>query len=98
MIADTAYPGYLEIPGYIMTGYSTIFTEIADQLPAPPHVVLLPAGVGGLAGAGAAHYVQELGARPPALVCVEPEDSACFLESIEPATAGPTPPAAPSTR
>ncbi len=82
VIADTAYPGYLEIPGYIMTGYSTIFVEIAAQLDSPPDVVLLPAGVGGLAGAGAAHYVQEQGAARPRLVCVEPEDSACFLESL----------------
>ena len=82
VIADTAYPGYMEIPGFIMTGYSTIFAEIADQADAPPDVVLLPAGVGGLAGAGAAHYVQTGGDRRPALVCVEPEDSACFLESI----------------
>ncbi len=83
VIADTAYPGYMEIPGYIMTGYSTIFVEIAAQLGTPPDVVLLPAGVGGLAGAGAAHYVQELGAARPHLVSVEPEDSACFLESLE---------------
>ena len=83
VIADTAYPGNMEIPGAIMTGYSTIFVEIAAQLRQPCDVVLLPAGVGGLFAAGAAHFVQEHGARRPQLVCVEPEDAACFLESAE---------------
>ena len=82
VIADTAYPGNMVIPGHIMTGYSTIFAEIADQLTGPVGVVLLPAGVGGLAAAGTASFVQRLGARRPRLVCVEPEESACFLESI----------------
>ncbi len=83
VIADTAYPGYMEVPGDIMTGYSTIFAEIEQQLDTPPDVVLLPAGVGGLAGAGAAHYTLTHGAERPRLVCVEPVDSACFIESLE---------------
>ena len=83
VIADTAYVGYLEIPGAIMTGYSTIFCEIDAQLDAPLDAVFLPAGVGGLAGAGTAHHVLTRGSQRPSLVCVEPEDAACFLESIE---------------
>jgi diaminopropionate ammonia-lyase len=72
----------MELPGYIMTGYSTIFCEIDDQVSGSPDAVFLPAGVGGIAGAGTAHYVQILGADRPHLVCVEPDRSACFLESI----------------
>jgi len=82
VIADTAYPGFMEVPGFIMTGYSTIFTEIAEQLDAPLDFVVLPAGVGGLAAAGAAYHVQTFGDERPQLICVEPEESACFLESI----------------
>ncbi len=82
VIADTAYPGYMEIPGYIMTGYSTIFTEIAEQLSRPVDTMLLPAGVGGLAAAGTAYHVLDHGHRPR-LISVEPVESACFLESIE---------------
>ncbi len=92
VVADTAYPGNMEIPGHIMTGYSTIFAEIAEQTAsavapdaatAPPFdLALLPAGVGGLAAAGAASLVLQYGAARPRLVCVEPEESACFLESI----------------
>ena len=82
VIADTAYPGNMEIPGHIMTGYSTIFAEVAAQLTAPCDAVFLPAGVGGLAAAGTAALVGQHGAARPRLVCVEPEESACFLESI----------------
>jgi len=82
VIADTAYPGNLEIPGFIMTGYSTIFAEIAEQLDRRPDVVVLPAGVGGIAAAGTASCVARDGAERPRRVCVEPESSACFLESI----------------
>ncbi|MDY0110998.1 MAG: diaminopropionate ammonia-lyase [Candidatus Krumholzibacteria bacterium] len=96
VIADTAYPGNLEIPGFIMTGYSTIFAEIADQAAAAAagarvaaapteaafDAVFLPAGVGGLAAAGAVSFVQQNAGARPRLVCVEPEESACFLESI----------------
>jgi diaminopropionate ammonia-lyase len=83
VIADTAYLGYLEIPGAIMTGYATIFGEIDAQLTAPIDAMFLPAGVGGLAGSGTAHQVLGQGPQRPSLVCVEPEDAACFLESIE---------------
>ena len=82
VVADTAYPGYLEIPGYIMTGYSTIFVEIERQLDAPVDAMILPAGVGGLAAAGATHCLQTAGAGRCRMACVEPEESACFLESI----------------
>lgn len=82
VVADTAYAGYMEIPGYIMTGYSTIFVEADEQAGRDLDAAFLPAGVGGIAGAGTAHYVQECGADRPRLVCVEPDRSACFLESI----------------
>jgi len=83
VIADTAYPGNMEIPGAIMTGYATIFAEVEEQLNPPPDIVFLPAGVGGVAGAATAHYVLTHGSRRPLLVCVEPEDAACFLESAQ---------------
>jgi diaminopropionate ammonia-lyase len=83
VIADTAYPGNMVIPGDIMTGYSTIFAEVWTQTDVAFDAVLLPAGVGGLAAAGTAFFVKSRGAERPPLVCVEPLSSACFLESIE---------------
>lgn len=84
IISDTAWPGYEQIPLWIMTGYQTIFYE-ADMALAEdekPDVVLVQAGVGGLAAAAAAYYAQKYGSSGPRLVCVEPLDADCLLESI----------------
>ena len=82
VISDTAYEGYLEIPGWIMSGYETIFLEAHEQMEGEPTAVLLQAGVGGLAYAGTSFYVRRSGATRPALVSVEPTDADCLLESI----------------
>jgi diaminopropionate ammonia-lyase len=86
VVSDTAYPGYTEIPGWIMHGYTTLFAEATAQLAAQgrpdPDVVLLQAGVGGLAWAGTAFYVRRAGARRPRLVVVEPLEADCLLASI----------------
>ncbi len=89
VIADTAYEDYREVPGAIMTGYSTLFAEIAAQTERRFDVVLLPAGVGGLIAAGIVDLVQRFGAARPRVVCVEPQSSACFLESIAHGTGEP---------
>lgn len=84
VISDTAWPGYMEIPGWIMEGYGTVFAEATRQLAtagaAAPDVVLLQAGVGGLACAGTLYYFRH-GPRPK-LVSVEPTDADCLAESI----------------
>ncbi len=85
-ISDTAYPGYREIPGWILLGYTSIFAELAGVLHGPMKVgidlAILPAGVGGLAAAAAFYYSRHYGPRRPYLVCVEPVSSDCFLESV----------------
>lgn len=85
-ISDTAYPGYMEVPKYIMLGYSSLFREMEETLNKPQKaeidLVHLPAGVGGLAAAGTSYYVRKYGDRRPKLVCIEPLASDCFLESI----------------
>lgn len=86
VISDTAYPGYTEIPGWIMLGYTTLFAEAGEQLAAEgrpdPDVVCLQAGVGGLVWAGAWSYVRRSGPGRPRLVAVEPIEADCLLESI----------------
>lgn len=84
IISDTAWPGYEQIPHWIMEGYQTIFYE-ADQALASkekPDIVLIQAGVGGLAAAAAGYYVGRYPNTHPKLVCVEPLDADCLLESI----------------
>jgi diaminopropionate ammonia-lyase len=85
-ISDTAYAGYREIPGWILLGYTSIFAEMEEILhqrqTANVDAVILPAGVGGLAAAGAFYYASRYGAERPVLICVEPVSSDCFLESV----------------
>ena len=82
-VSDTAYPGYMDIPKYIMLGYTSIFREVHASGPQEVDFVFLPAGVGGLAAAGTGFYVQTYGEKRPTLVCVEPSDCDCFLESVK---------------
>jgi diaminopropionate ammonia-lyase len=85
-ISDTAYAGYREIPGWILLGYTSIFAELEGLLHGPMKTgvdaVILPAGVGGLAAAGAFFYSKRYGAKRPCLICIEPVSSDCFLESV----------------
>lgn len=85
-ISDTAYPGYREVPGWILLGYTSIFAELEGLLHGPMKTgvdaVILPAGVGGLAAAGAFFYSKRYGAKRPCLICIEPVSSDCFLESV----------------
>ena len=86
LIQDTAWPGYEQVPLWIMQGYLTMFTEAADRMaalghPRPTHI-FLQAGVGSMAGAFAAAAAQRWPDRTPVISVVEPETVACFYESF----------------
>ena len=86
LVQDTAWPGYEQIPGWIVEGYSTLCTEIDEQLTAEgvagPDLLAVPVGVGSLAQAVITHYRSRQTGRAPALLSVEPEAAACVLESL----------------
>ncbi len=84
-IADTAYPGYTQIPAWVMNGYSTIFRELEHSI-AGAHLpeidaVILQAGVGAFAAAGVSFFTLRYGVKRPRLIIVEPAEAACFLDS-----------------
>jgi diaminopropionate ammonia-lyase len=84
VVSDTAWPGYTDVPGWVVDGYSTIFAEVDEQvaaggLPEPTHAVV-PVGVGSLASAAARHL--RAGGRSTTLVSVEPTSAACVLASV----------------
>ncbi len=76
VLSDTSWPGYEEVPGWVIEGYATIFHEVDQQAPAAVDVAFVPIGVGALAAAAARH----LGGRAR-LAGVEPVTAACMLES-----------------
>lgn len=90
LVQDTAWPGYEEIPGWIVDGYDTLFTEIDHQLHAAqlahPDLVLVPAGVGSLLQAALTHYRSAAYAgsdgADTAVVSVEPTAAACIAASV----------------
>ena len=86
LIQDTAWPGYEQIPGWIVEGYATLCAEIDEQLAAagagPPHLVVIPVGVGSLAQAVVTHYRSRPSGTPPALLAVEPTAASWVIESL----------------
>jgi diaminopropionate ammonia-lyase len=77
VISDTGYPGYMEIPKWVVEGYQTLFLELHER---QPDVVLIQAGVGGLLCAAVDHFRAREGS--PLIVSVEPSSADGLLESI----------------
>jgi diaminopropionate ammonia-lyase len=93
LVQDAGWPGYEQVPGWIVDGYSTLFAEIDEQLAAAgaasPALVVIPAGVGSLAQAAITHYRSRPGPEEISLLTVEPGSAACVLASLvrgEPST------------
>jgi diaminopropionate ammonia-lyase len=90
LIQDTAWPGYEQIPAWIVAGYETLFAELDEQLAASgvdaggAVVVSVPVGVGSLAQAAVAHYRSRLAGTwsRARLLSVEPDTAACVLRSL----------------
>ncbi|WP_141579803.1 pyridoxal-phosphate dependent enzyme [Actinomadura sp. WMMA1423] len=84
LVQDTAWPGYERLPQWIVEGYSTLFTEIDEQLAdagaAPAGLVAIPVGVGSLAQAAVTHYRSR--GPAPTLLSVEPDAAPCVLASL----------------
>ena len=83
VIQDTAWEGYVDVPRWIMQGYSTVARETLEQLAAvkPTHV-FLQAGVGAFAAVMAALILSHYGKNAPLIVVLEAQPAECFYESI----------------
>ncbi|MGH9329043.1 MAG: diaminopropionate ammonia-lyase [Vicinamibacterales bacterium] len=81
IVSDTSYPGSTDddVPRLIMCGYTRLFDEAAAQWDAPPDVMFVQAGVGGLLAA-AASWSPRAG---PHVVSCEPANAACVLAAAE---------------
>ena len=86
LVQDAGWPGYEEVPSWIVDGYSTLFAEVDEQLAdagaASPGLVAIPAGVGSLAQAGVTHYRSRPRSAVTSLLTVEPGSAACVLASL----------------
>ncbi|WP_462422175.1 diaminopropionate ammonia-lyase [Salinicoccus sp. Marseille-QA3877] len=87
LLQDTAWEGYEKIPTNIMQGYTTIISEITEQLESEnleqvTHVIL-QAGVGSFAGAMSAAIHNITGGNPPKIIVVEPTEANPILRSAD---------------
>ena len=98
LVQDAGWPGYEEVPGWIVDGYSTLFAEVDEQLAAAgaagtagaatapgtadPALVAIPAGVGSLAQAAITHYRSRPVSGLTSLLTVEPGSAAGILASL----------------
>ncbi len=89
VISDTSWPGYTDVPARIAEGYSTIYSEIDEQLAflgvdsaTGVTAVLTPVGVGALAVA-ALHHWPDGSSAGPTHIAVEPIAANCLLRSLE---------------
>ncbi len=87
VVSDTAWDGYEQIPRWIMAGYTRILDEVAAEgvfrrVDPSSVVIVVPAGVGSLAGAVAGWLLSTFRQHRPRLAIVEPEGSACVQASI----------------
>jgi diaminopropionate ammonia-lyase len=82
LVQDTAWPGYEEVPGWIVEGYATLFAEIDAQHAGRVDLVVVPTGVGSLLQAAIGHYRAATRAHRPALLAVEPVTAACVTRSL----------------
>lgn len=81
LVQDTAWPGYEQVPAWIVEGYRTLLDEVDTELGANPDLVAVPVGVGSLAEAVVRHY-RRPGVAHPSVLTVEPDTAACVLASL----------------
>ncbi|MBW1730844.1 MAG: diaminopropionate ammonia-lyase [Deltaproteobacteria bacterium] len=87
VVQDTAWPGYEDIPRWIMQGYTTLALEFMEQLQeqgiyCPTHI-FLQAGVGSFAASVLGFLASYLGDDLPATVIVEPDTANCIYRSAK---------------
>ncbi|GEM_PF-1825010 len=82
LVQDTAWPGYEEVPQWIVDGYETLLDEVDESLGAAPDLVAVPVGVGSLAQAVATHY-RRPGTGGCRILSVAPDTAAGILASLQ---------------
>ena len=85
MVQDTAWPGYEDIPGWIMEGYTTMAAEAVEQLKgAKPTHIFLQAGVGAMSGGITGFFADLYGDEErPIITIVEPNKADCIYRTAE---------------
>lgn len=83
VISDTSWPGYMDVPGWVIDGYGTLTREIHEELSErglpTPSVVAAQIGVGAFAAA----MVRGFAGDKTRVVGVEPTRADCVTAAVE---------------
>lgn len=86
MVQDTAWPGYEELPRWIMQGYMTMayeaYLKLEEKNIKPTHI-FLQAGVGSLASAATGFFSSIYADNKPIITTVEPDKAACLFKTAK---------------
>lgn len=84
VISDTAWENYIQIPKWIIAGYSTMFEEISRQLSGeiPTHI-FIQAGVGSLASSLIQYFRTIYKNEEIKIIITEPNYANCFYHSAK---------------
>lgn len=83
IVQDTSWPGYTDIPTWIMQGYGVMADEAAEQFAEKPTHIFVQAGVGAMAGAVTGYFAALYPDDPPRVVVVEPDTADCMFRGAE---------------
>ncbi|MBE1289672.1 MAG: pyridoxal-phosphate dependent enzyme [Rhodobacteraceae bacterium] len=81
LLPDSTWAGEMTQGYLVMEGYLQIGAEMAEALDSPPTHIFLQAGVGGMAGALAAHARATWG-QTPQIIVVEPDAAPALQDAI----------------
>ncbi|WP_313341670.1 diaminopropionate ammonia-lyase [Sedimentibacter sp.] len=86
MVQDTSWPGYEELPRWIMQGYMTMayeaYLKLQKQNIRPTHV-FLQAGVGSMASGVCGFFSSVYADNKPIITIVEPDKAACLYKTAK---------------
>ncbi|SPO07312.1 related to diaminopropionate ammonia-lyase [Cephalotrichum gorgonifer] len=84
LVQDNSFEGYEQIPAWIVEGYSTLLTEVGQQLSEQgldSTLIVSPVGVGSLAHA-VVSYCKAEGRQKCRVMSVEPDTAPCLHQSL----------------
>lgn len=86
MVQDTSWPGYEELPRWIMQGYMTMayeaYLKLQKENKRPTHI-FLQAGVGSMASGVCGFFSSVYADNKPIITTVEPDKAACLYKTAK---------------
>ncbi len=86
MVQDTSWPGYEELPRWIMQGYMTMayeaYLKLEKEGKRPTHI-FLQAGVGSMASGVCGFFSNVYADNKPIITIVEPDKAACLYQTAK---------------